>query len=58
MGLLSPTQGKLMVERQEIIVYNLRYWQLNNTHGTTSYLSGSTFVENISFGVEPKKIDM
>lgn len=59
MGLLSPTEGKLMVDGQEISAHNLRSWQLNIAHVPQAiYLSDATLAENIAFGVEPKKIDM
>jgi ATP-binding cassette subfamily B protein len=59
MGLLSPTEGKLMIDGQEISAHNLRSWQLNIAHVPQAiYLSDATLAENIAFGVEPKKIEM
>ncbi len=59
MGLLSPTEGKLMIDGQEISAHNLRSWQLNIAHVPQAiYLSDATLAENIAFGVEPKKINM
>jgi ATP-binding cassette subfamily B protein len=59
MGLLPPTEGKLMIDGQEISAQNLRSWQLNIAHVPQAiYLSDATLAENIAFGVEPKKIDI
>lgn len=59
MGLLSPNQGKLLVDGQSIVAKLIKPWQRIIAHVPQSiYLSDSTIAENIAFGIEPNEIDM
>jgi ATP-binding cassette, subfamily B, bacterial PglK len=58
MGLLPPTNGKLMIDQQPINSQNRRAWQAHIAHVPQNiYLSDSTIEENIAFGVAKEKID-
>jgi ATP-binding cassette, subfamily B, bacterial PglK len=58
MGLLSPTNGKLIIDQQSINGQNRRAWQTHIAHVPQNiYLSDSTIEENIAFGVAKEKID-
>ena len=58
MGLLPPTEGKLLIDNQPIRVENKRCWQAHIAHVPQNiYLSDSTIEENIAFGVPKKNID-
>ena len=59
MGLLSPSQGDLIVD--DIIITNEkhRFWHKNIAHVPQSiFLTDATIKENIAFGVPPKLINM
>jgi len=57
-GLLKPTEGELVIDNQKIKNKNHRSWQAHIAHVSQSiYLSDSTILENIAFGVEKKLID-
>ena len=59
MGLLSPTEGRLLVDDQLIIDSNVREWQKNIAHVPQNiYLADTTIAENIAFGVQRKNINM
>ncbi|MDQ7969615.1 MAG: ATP-binding cassette domain-containing protein, partial [Oxalicibacterium faecigallinarum] len=58
MGLLSPTEGQLMVDGLPVQGDRLRAWQRTIAHVPQSiYLSDSSFTENIAFGVPAEQID-
>ncbi|CAK8715075.1 ATP-binding cassette, subfamily B [Candidatus Electrothrix gigas] len=58
MGLLVPTQGKLLVDGEEIDFYNMKAWQKNIAHvSQTIFLSDGSLLENIAFGVPVEDID-
>lgn len=59
MGLLEPTEGRIMIDGIPLSHKNLRAWQRNIAHVPQSiYLSDSTLAENIAFGVPAEKIDI
>ena len=59
MGLLTPTEGELLVDGQPITGYRLRAWQRTIAHVPQSiYLADTTLAENIAFGVPPGIIDL
>jgi ATP-binding cassette, subfamily B, bacterial PglK len=59
MGLLEPTQGKILVDGQPITGERRRAWQQNIAHvPQTVYLADSTLAENIAFGVSREAIDL
>ena len=58
MGLLSPTSGKLLIDGKIINSSNCRSWQKHIAHVPQSiFLSDSTIIENIAFGIPKEKID-
>jgi ABC-type multidrug transport system fused ATPase/permease subunit len=58
MGLLSPTEGELLVDGQPINSSNIRAWQRNiATVPQSIYLADTTLAENIAFGVPRGSID-
>jgi ABC-type multidrug transport system fused ATPase/permease subunit len=59
MGLLSPSEGKLVVDGVPITVENRRHWQARIAHVPQSiYLADATLKANIAFGVSPECIDI
>lgn len=59
MGLLKPTEGKILVDDQIIDGEYIRAWQQNIAHVPQSiYLSDATIAENIAFGVPLSEIDL
>jgi ABC-type multidrug transport system fused ATPase/permease subunit len=59
MGLLMPTEGKLLVDGQPIIGNRVRAWQQTISHVPQSiYLADTSLAENIAFGVPPDTIDL
>jgi ATP-binding cassette subfamily B protein len=59
MGLLSPTEGQILVDGVAISGSNVRAWQQNIAHVSQSiFLSDASIAENIAFGVAPDKIDV
>jgi ABC-type multidrug transport system fused ATPase/permease subunit len=59
MGLLTPTEGELLVDGQLISASQLRSWQRNIAHVPQSiYLADATLAENIAFGVPLDNIDL
>ena len=58
MGLLPPTNGKLIIDQQSINSQNLRAWQAHIAHVPQNiYLSDGSIEENIAFGISKKQID-
>lgn len=59
MGLMTPTEGEILVDEQPISDDRTkRAWQESIAHVPQSiYLADATFAENIAFGVPPKTID-
>ena len=58
MGLLPPTNGKLIIDQQSINGQNRRAWQTHIAHVPQNiYLSDSSIAENIAFGISKYKID-
>ena len=59
MGLLTPTEGELLVDGQPISGNRLSAWQLSIAHVPQSiFLADTTLAENIAFGVSPENIDL
>lgn len=59
MGLLSPTEGELLVDGKPVSDNLLRAWQRTIAHVPQSiYLADITLAENIAFGVPFNDIDM
>jgi len=59
MGLLTPTEGELLVDDKEITMENKRSWQDHIAHVPQHiYLSDSTIEENIAFGIPKNKINL
>ncbi|MBK8725003.1 MAG: ABC transporter ATP-binding protein [Holophagaceae bacterium] len=59
MGLLAPTEGRLLVDGQPLVGPAVRAWQRNLAHVPQAiYLADTTLAENIAFGIEPKAIDL
>jgi ABC-type multidrug transport system fused ATPase/permease subunit len=58
MGLLTPTEGQLLMDDQPISGIRLRAWQRSIAHVPQNiYLADTTLVENIAFGVPATEID-
>jgi ABC-type multidrug transport system fused ATPase/permease subunit len=58
MGLLQPSEGRLLVDGVEITAKNRRAWQAHIAHvPQTIFLADTTVTENIAFGVPPELID-
>ena len=58
MGLLTPTEGEVLVDGQTIKGNRLRPWQRSIAHVPQSiYLADTTLAENIAFGVPLEAID-
>ena len=59
MGLLSPSNGALLVDGEPIEGKRLKAWQRTIAHVPQSiYLADSTITENIAFGVPQDQIDI
>jgi ATP-binding cassette subfamily B protein len=59
MGLLTPTEGELVVDGQPCTGNRIRAWQRTIAHVPQSiYLADTTLAENIAFGVPKAAIDM
>jgi len=58
MGLLTPTGGELIIDKQPINNQNRRAWQAHIAHVPQNiYLSDGTIKENIAFGIAKGQID-
>lgn len=58
MGLLSPTQGQIIVDDVVLDETNIRAWQANIAHVPQAiFLADCSVEENIAFGVAPQDID-
>lgn len=58
MGLLTPTEGEILIDSQPLNGYRLRAWQQAIAHVPQSiYLADTTLAENIAFGVPRDSID-
>ncbi|MDD5208138.1 MAG: ABC transporter ATP-binding protein [Elusimicrobiales bacterium] len=59
MSLLTPEDGRLLVDGTPIDKTNIRPWQRAIAHVPQAiYLADTTLAENIAFGVPPELIDM
>jgi ATP-binding cassette, subfamily B, bacterial PglK len=59
MGLLEPTQGRILVDGQPISRTLQRAWQRVIAHVPQNiYLADTNIAENIAFGIPPEKIDI
>jgi ATP-binding cassette, subfamily B, bacterial PglK len=59
LGLIQPQRGQIIIDGTPLDQSNLREWQAGLAHvPQTIYLSDSTIVENIAFGVPSDQIDM
>lgn len=58
MGLLTPSRGKVLIDGVEINESNRKSWQKHIAHVPQSiYLSDTSILENIAFGVPREQID-
>ena len=58
MGLLAPTEGRILVDDQPISGSRLRSWQVAIAHVPQHiFLADTTWTENIAFGIEKDRID-
>lgn len=58
MGLLEPTSGALLIDEHKLNLKNAKLWQKNIAHVPQKiFISDSTIIENIAFGVYPHEID-
>ncbi len=59
MGLLSPTEGALLIDNIAVTPKTTRAWQAHISHvPQTIYLSDTSIAENIAFGVPLELIDL
>jgi ABC-type multidrug transport system fused ATPase/permease subunit len=59
MGLLTPTEGEVLVDDESITGARIRAWQQSLAHvPQTIYLADATLAENIAFGLPRNAIDM
>lgn len=59
MGLLSPSEGLILIDGQPISDTNYRSWQAHIAHVPQSiFLVDATIAENIAFGVQADQIEM
>ena len=59
MGLLTPTEGGLLIDNAAITPRNTRAWQAHISHVPQAiFLSDTSIAENIAFGVSPQQIDL
>ena len=59
MGLLTPTEGRLLVDEQHIFGNKIQAWQQCIAHVPQSiYLADTTIAENIAFGVPRHMVDI
>jgi ATP-binding cassette, subfamily B, bacterial PglK len=59
MGLLTPTEGELLIDDNAVNRQNTRAWQAHIAHVPQSiYLSDASILENIAFGVPAELVDL
>ena len=59
MGLLTPTEGELLIDNTAVNLENTRAWQAHISHVPQAiYLSDTSIAENIAFGVPADSIDL
>ena len=59
MGLLMPTNGKIMIDDKVILRENLLSWQKNISHVPQNiFLSDASISENIAFGIPYQSINL
>ena len=59
MGLLTPTEGSLLIDNTAVNPQNTRTWQAHISHVPQAiYLSDTSIAENIAFGVSTELIDL
>ncbi len=58
MGLLTPTEGAIVIDGAELTLNNIRAWQKAISHvPQTIFLADTTIAENIAFGVPSHQIN-
>ncbi len=58
LGLLLPTEGKILVDGKALTLANLSQWQRSIGYVPQSiYLADASAAENIAFGLDPDEID-
>ena len=58
MALLSPTEGRMLIDEETVGPHNCRSWQKHIAHVPQSiYLTDGTVEENIAFGIPGAEID-
>lgn len=58
MGLLTPSEGNIYIDGVQLAPQNLKIWQNLISHVPQNiYLSDTSIIENIAFGVDKNKID-
>jgi len=59
LGLLSPTNGNIFIDKQELIKENIRQWQNMIGYVPQSiFLADDTIYNNIAFGIETDLVDI
>jgi ATP-binding cassette subfamily B protein len=59
MALLTPSEGRLLVDGEPLSGSRIRAWQRVIAHVPQSiFLADATMAQNIAFGVDPARIDM
>ncbi|MDC3116718.1 ABC transporter ATP-binding protein/permease [Alphaproteobacteria bacterium] len=59
MGLVKPSTGSIIIDGIKINESNIKSWQTKIAHvPQTTFLTDSTVLENIAFGVESRNIDI
>lgn len=59
MGLLTPTEGSMLIDEEVIDLFNQRLWQSHIAHVPQSiFLADTTVAENIAFGIPVEQIDI
>ena len=59
LGLITPSEGKMLVDEAQVTTENVRQWQQNVGYvPQTIYISDDTITRNIAFGVPDEEIDM
>ena len=59
MGLLTPTEGEVLIDKTNVNSQNTRAWQAHISHVPQAiYLSDTSIAENIAFGIPLELIDL